>query len=299
MRQLKMKTMLLALLATPLFMVSCSDDDDSTPKNGTLEISLDGLDNLGANYDYEGWLIVDGNPVSTGTFDVDGTYNESLTFNRSQLKNASAFVLTIEPSPDTDPAPSAVHILAGDFSNNSANLTVGHSAALGSSFTQATGQFILATPTNGMNTNELSGVWFLEPPHEETPPAEGLHLPTLPAGWEYEGWAVIDGKPVTTGKFTSTMDFDDFDGFSSTMNPGPPFPGEDFLMNAPSGLTFPTNLSGSTMVISVEPNPDNSTAPFTLKPLVGMAPEDAQDHVVYPMNNNATASNPTGTASYR
>ena len=43
------------------------------------------------------------------------------------------------------------------------------------------------------------------------------------------------------------MTDDDFDGYSAS-DIYPPFPGEDFLMNAPSGLMFPTDLSGATAV---------------------------------------------------
>ena len=67
-------------------------------------------------------------------------------------------------------------------------------------------------------------------------------------------------------------------------------------MNAPPGLTFPTDLSGMTGVISIEPDPDNSTAPFLLKPLVGGIPSNAMDHVTYMMDSNVANSFPTGTA---
>lgn len=70
-------------------------------------------------------------------------------------------------------------------------------------------------------------------------PTAGLTLATLPAGWKYEGWAVINGTPVSTGTFTSASAADDSAPFSGA-TAGPPFPGEDFLQNAPSGLTFPT-----------------------------------------------------------
>ena len=75
----------------------------------------------------------------------------------------------------------------------------------------------------------------------------------------------------------------------------PPFPGEDFVMNAPTGLSFPTDLSGGVAVISVEPVPDNSSAPFALKPLVGMIDANAMDHTPYQMDQNL--SFPTGTAT--
>ncbi|PHN99368.1 hypothetical protein CSC82_34410, partial [Rhodobacteraceae bacterium 4F10] len=94
-----------------------------------------------------------------------------------------------------------------------------------------------------------------------------------------------NGVPVTTGKFTKLAATDEFDGFSGPMDLPVPngadgfFPGEDFLVNAPDGVTFPTDLRGSTIVITVEPNPDNSPAPFTFKPLAKKIADDAPDHV--------------------
>ena len=183
---------------------SCKKDDDNpTPTTGNLSLNLSGLEDLGNDYAYEGWLIVNGNAVSAGIFTVDASGNlskSSFEIDLDDLNNATAYVLTIEPSPDSDPAPSSIHILAGDFSGNSASLTVGHSAAIGDDFSSSTGSYILATPTDGgMTSDENSGVWWLDP---AAGPGAGLSLPTLPNGWQYEGWAVIDGIPVTTGKFT-------------------------------------------------------------------------------------------------
>lgn len=127
-------------------------------------------------------------------------------------------------------------------------------------------------------------------------PEVGLSLPTLPTGWKYEGWAVIGGQPVTSGKFTAVDEADESAPYSGP-DPGPPFPGEDYLENAPAGLTFPTDLSGGTAVISVEPDPDDDTAPFALKPLVYQFPDPAQDHVTYDMDNQAATAFPSGTAS--
>ena len=259
-----------------------------------LTVNINGLENLGDNFVYEGWIIVDDAPITTGTFTVnDAGIMSTNTFdvNQKSLEDATTFVLTIEPTIDPDAAPSNVHILAGDFSDDKASLTVSHSAALGNDFTSATGKYILATPTNGEMTNENSGVWWLDP---GTGPGAGLDLPTLPAGWAYEGWAVIDGTPVSTGTFSSSNSADDSAPYSGAME-GPSFPGEDFLENAPAGLSFPTDLAGQTVVISVEPMPDNSANPFTLKPLVGAISESATDHTAYAMNNNAAATNPTGT----
>lgn len=273
--------------------IGCNEDDDNL--NNNLNLDITGLEDLGSEARYEGWLIVDGAAISTGLFDVDANGNLSETsfeVDAADLESASTFVLTIEPSPDPDPAPSAVHILAGDFNGESANLNIQHDAALANDFTEAMGQYILATPTDGMNNNENSGVWFLS--LESGSPAAGLDLPSLPSGWAYEGWAVINGQPISTGVFTSASGADDAANFSGMMS-GPPFPGEDFLQNAPAGLSFPTDLSGATIVVSVEPVPDNSPAPFTLKPLVHNVPDNAPDHVTFDMDQNLTF--PSGSAS--
>ncbi len=280
-----------SLLITFAF-TSCKKDINKTKD---LTLNIIGLEDLGANARYEGWIITGGNPISTGVFTVNASGQMSKSdfeVNKSDLANATAFVLTIEPFPDTNPAPSEQHILAGDFSAANASLTISHPAALNNNFSTATGKYVLATPSTPVTTDELSGLWFIN--LATGSPTVGLNLPTLPAGWKYEGWAVINGKPISTGVFTSASGADASAIYSGTGGV-PPFPGEDFIMNAPTGFTFPTNLSGGAAVISVEPFPDNSPFPFLLKPLVGAIPSTAVDHVTYNMAVNA-ASFPTGTA---
>lgn len=80
-------------------------------------------------------------------------------------------------------------------------------------------------------------------------------LPALPAEWAYEGWVTIDGVDVTTGRFSDPSTADDFDGFSGDQG-GPPWPGEDFLLNAPPGTTFPVDLAGMTTFVTIEPAQD-------------------------------------------
>ncbi|MFY8165879.1 MAG: hypothetical protein ACOVJ8_04735 [Sediminibacterium sp.] len=285
----------LKVLALSFFITSCSDDDESNNSTSNLTLNIQKLENLGTNYRYEGWLMVNGNPISTGTFTVNASgvlSQTSFPVAKSTLSLAAKFVLTIEPYPDTNAAPSNTKILAGDFSSNAASLTIGAPEALGTNFTAATGKYVLATPSDGMNNNEKSGIWFLG----ALPPTAGLSLPTLPTGWKYEGWVVINNTPVSTGTFTNAAAADAFSGYSGTMGV-PAFPGEDFVLNAPMGLTFPTDLSGGKAVISVEPFPDNSPMPFLLKPLATDIPAMAMDHTIYNMSNNAVTTNPTGTAS--
>ena len=79
------------------------------------------------------------------------------------LAAVGAYVLTIEPEPDADPAPSHSHVLAGDFSGGTAALSVGHPAALGDDYTAATGPYILNAPSGGGTAGYEQGIWWLDP----------------------------------------------------------------------------------------------------------------------------------------
>lgn len=54
------------------------------------------------------------------------------------------------------------------------------------------------------------------------------------------------------------------------------------------------SLPGNMVVISVEPDPDNSPAPFALKPLVGMIDDPGMGGVSQSLSQNGEAI-PTGT----
>lgn len=290
----------------PLLMVlgvvaaSCDKDDDDmddTPEdtNSTLSMSLTGLESLGDGYAYEGWIIVDGSPVSTGVFTVDaqGAPSKSdFTVATADLNAATMFVVSIEPSPDSDPAPAATKVLSGTFSGSSADLTTG----IVGDFSAASGAFFLRTPTDETGTdngNNENGVWFGTP---GAPPTPNFNLPTLPDGWAYEGWVVGENGPITTGTFTAFDEADAASPYSGTMQAGPPVPGEDFFLNAPAGETFPLDVRGRTVVISVEPVPDDSSAPFAMKPLVGTAGQEVAPST-HDLGRNLD-SLPTGMVSF-
>jgi hypothetical protein len=289
-----MKKLLLGILGISMLTTSCNNNDDESTTSA-LNLDITGLEDLGSDYVYEGWAIVNGEALSTGRFSVNSMGELSQTsfvMSKSQLNATTTFILTIEPAVGDVPEPSSVHILAGNFSGNAGTLSVSHSAAFGNDFTNSTGKFIMATPTDGGSMdNEESGVWFLD--NSGASPVAGLSLPVLPSGWKYEGWAVINGTPVSTGTFTSVSGIDDNGMFSGTTM-SPPFPGEDFLQAAPMGLSFPTDLRGKTIVISVEPSPDNSPAPFSLKPLVKAISAIEMTHSVVSMDQNLN-SLPTGS----
>ena len=281
------RKMFFAVMVLGILTISCSSDDDNVPASSNLTIDFEGLEALGNDFVYEGWIIVGGAPISTGTF-TSVTFPQSFPVNTAQLNSATTFVLSIEPAIDIDPTPAATKILAGDFVNNTAIVS---SNGIVGDFTNSTGKYILATPTDLDDTNEASGVWFLD--NSSGSAVAGLDLPELTAGWKYEGWAVINGTPVSTGTFSNTDTADDNAAtsiFKGDDGDGPGYPGEDYLQNAPAGMTFPTDLKGATIVISVEPIPDNSTAPFTLKPLAHMVPIDAMNHTSISMGAGPTPS---------
>ena len=283
---MSIKKNLLSVLALVLLTFSSCSEDNNEPTSGDLTINLTGLEVLGADFVYEGWLIVNGAPVSTGTFtSVD--FPQTFSVGINELNTATKFVLSIEPAVDTDPSPAATKILAGDFSGNSASVT---STGIVGDFSNSWGKYILATPTDMDSSNEASGVWFLD--NSSGSPAVGLGLPTLADGWKYEGWVVLNGTPVRTGTFTDPASADDnaatspFKGASAN---GPGFPGEDYVMGSAAGVNFPTDLKGATVVISVEPSPDNSPMPFTLKPLAHQVPANAMNHTVLTMGSGPTS----------
>ena len=298
-----MSLALIGALASGCGTSGDSSDSASEAQPTALALDASALTPLANDFHYEGWILVGGEALTTGKFNVteegviidlagevipDGLFEVGV-----DLSDATDVILTIEPAGDTDTIPSETHYVAGALEEGSAHLTVASGAALGDDFLTANGTYILATPTDGADTNERSGVWFVDISGD--PIAASLDLPELPAGWEYEGWAVIDGQPVTTGRFTARDMADSFNGFSGD-EMAPPFPGEDFLINAPEGALFPTELAEGKVVISIEPSPDDSPAPFLLKPLVAEVPADAIAHAAQSLDNHAE-SFPTMTAT--
>lgn len=297
---MKIKLILSFLLLAGLTAACDSDSDNDAPN--TLQLSFNNIEPLQNGFHFEGWAIVNGNALSTGKFNVDSN-GELVDLSGNVIANGifeveedisatSTFVLTIEPAGDTDAIPAATHHVSGDFSNGEASLNLAHPSALGSDFASATGTYILATPTDDDPNNENSGIWFLD--NSSGSPQAGLSLPTLPDGWAYEGWAVYNGNAISTGTFTSVSGADASAPFSGS-NPGPAYPGEDFVINAPAGISFPIDLAGGMAVISIEPVPDDSPAPYAFKPLAGGIPANATDRTAYSIPNNANTL-ATGTA---
>lgn len=299
------KKITLGAFALGLLTTSCSSDDDAAVTAPTvsttspLTVNLSGLEALGDDFVYEGWIIVDGSPVSTGRF-TSVAFPQTYQVNSVQLDAATKFVLTIEPTLDLDPTPSTTKILAGDFSGTTANVWVAPVTTDANDFMSSWGRFFLRTPTDetgANNSNDESGIWFGTP--GTMPPTAGLSLPTLAPGWKYEGWVIGESGPLSTGTFTVFDTADDNAGaatsFSGTENTGPPIPGEDFFNNAPTGESFPLDVRNRNVVITIEPVPDNSPAPFSMKPLTGVAGTDTAP-TTHDLSLNL-GSLPTGSVS--
>ncbi|HYE76510.1 MAG TPA: anti-sigma factor [bacterium] len=259
--------------------------DVTAHRTATVRYDFPSLPALGVNATYEGWLIVEGKPVSIGTI-TGGAPSRSkpnfVVIERDLADRATGFMVTVERSPDSDPEPSGATILATDLRPGVNTVTGSHKLALGTDFCDAKGEFILATPTSASRGDEQQGIWWT------SNGTATLSLPPAPDGWRYEGWVVVGGQPLSTGKFDMPTGADDDRGgiYAGPLAP-PPFPGQDFI-------TRPINLVGQQAVITLEPEPDFSAEPFPLRilvnPRIGADVAPAQQ----PMTN-VCATHATGT----
>lgn len=147
------KKIAIALLACSTAFISCNDDDgEEEMKTSQNTLDIEGLNNLGDDHKYEGWIIVDGSPVTTGVFSVNGEGVLSQTkfdVDKTQLANATKFVQNIETIVDPYLNPAATKYLVGDFSGSPVNLSTG----IITDFSAVAGQYVLATPSdNSTNT---------------------------------------------------------------------------------------------------------------------------------------------------
>ena len=251
---------------------------------------------------YEGWAIIGGAPFSTGVFNVDGagmtvdpvTGDLIDVFNTGlSLAGTTEIKISIEPAGDADPAPSGLIVLTGAVVDGMAQLVP---ALPGYSMLEtATGSYILATPSDNAvdAANDDQGVWFLCMPG---PMAGFVGLPDLGPNWTYEGWVVDLSGPAPMPYSTGTFDdpaMADSDQAGS-MGGGPPFPGQDFTAYH-GGPVLDLDSGDFAVVLSIEPVPDNSPAPFLFKPFAGAVPTDALG-MCNALGNQTAATFPTGTA---
>lgn len=259
----QMKRLFLLLIAAAfLSFAGCEYFENSDTQNiSSFEVSLNGLPQLPSSLTYVGWFDGDDIPA-TYLFDKDADANGKIDYINTQtplnvLDSAQIFYITIENKADIGTpnfSPSNTVILQGRFTKGAANLWISENA---DKFSSALAKYALATPTDSDPANFYNGLWFVDSLDTGTP-AAGLDLPVLYSGWIYEGWVEVGGVFLSTGRFSNPKAADLFNGFSGT-SPGFAFPGEDFLNNPPSGFTFPFDLRGNKVHISLERRDGNTS----------------------------------------
>lgn len=235
-------------------------------------------------YDNKGFLTdLAGKPLNN-IFPVAG----------NDFTQASSFLVTIEKGDEQPVTPSETIVLTGNKPKGN-NWSLSFPVDLST----VSGSYMLATPTNGPQTNETAGVWFVKVAGNSREQAS-LSLPVAPAGWVYEGWVTAGNNTLTAGRFTSPASKDNFSNYSGPRS-FPPYPGEDYLTNAPvdKDVTFPLNLADgqSRVLISLEPGSLNEdptgNSRFDLNLLEAAIAEGAEDHTDYSLN--LVKERPSGT----
>lgn len=220
------------------------------------------------------------------TTDASGNRIERFTSDEFALRKTISLLITIETNAEVTESPAGMQILSGTFIEGVASLTV----PVASSIFNASGTLRVFTPTDGPDTNERSGVWGVTASGEPS-----LRLPITTAALQYETFIDVGGRSLPVGRFEAPDDADDANAYSSTLFAAPERPGEDLLLNAPEGLSFPVDLSGARVSISLEGRFNDFVQQSQLIVLEGYLPVGLQGGESVELFN-LTASFPSGTA---
>ena len=301
------------LLSLFVFLAAgCSGDDNIWEPRGSTPVTLSfqNLEPLQGGLNYQAWAVEYrngsywGSPMGIFNFNESGQMVDpasgkvlSGTLEASvNVRELYGVQVTIEMSNVMVNQPSSIYILGGTMVDGSADLGQDSWLSMEVEFSQSSGRYFLATPSDELDDNELSGVWFAD--YGSGDPFQGLLIPQAPTNWDYEGWVVLGEDTLSTGKFYFPAIADTTNLFGGITG-NHPFPGQDFLYNAPEGLTFPTDLSGSTIFVTLEPYEQYDTeplSPFPFKLLEATIPLDAVPHSNYDMTSHYDVR-PRGTAT--
>ncbi len=297
-----MRNVFAMLVITLMFIAGCDSGDVTEQEAAKVQVrlELEGLPPLQDGFTYQAWAKVGFETFPTDRFNV--AENGSFVNAAGQfIQNALVFAvdvaaadevfITIEDKRDSDDAPSGTVILGGTVSGSVATLTPTDPIALDASFAGLTGTFMVMHHSDFVAGSETSGLWFTN--GSQGSPTAGLSLPALPDGWIYEGWLDTGAALISTGTFRSGSAADTASPYSSTDTPL--FPGEDFLENAPTGVTFPLNPAGATARVTIEPFPDDTVDPYGFFIMSGSVPSSPTAGTPYPLG--ADIQMPSGTAT--
>ncbi len=326
----------LVMLLLLLGLGGCGDNSTGGNTDAFNRIQLDPVQfpTLKSGLVYEGWLVnvdQDSNWVSYQGFgkffwderdfrfldpaDTTKDIGNTFTISQGSVFDYGMIAITLEPYPtDPDPKPSPTVIALSSIVPDRATVL-----RFPRAFGSGQGWFSVGTFSDGRYSamgqtkeNERHGLWFTNLIVSITGGvvteafAPGITLPTLPdTGYLYEGWVALNnGDTVSTGKFFSPA-YIDYDNSHCAAGAVPNFPGEDFINNKPANVPdsrWPIDiLSGGTVLVTLEPNPDNDLfrpSPFVI--LKGNLPvtEDKVRNGAYEMGFVTAYSFPKINASF-
>lgn len=298
-----------AVLVFSLIAAGCdSDGGGGTAEQIFVQMQLDvnDLPPLQSGQNYRAWAVLPTRFLGSDLFNFteEGQYINSTgqfisnTFVfTDNIANATKIYISIEDKDASPGSPSSSVVMAGDVVNFEADLSVTHPDALGPEIQSASGVFSLLTPSDTDDTNETEGIWFVESISAGNW-TQGLTLPDLPEGWMYEGWVEVADTALSTGPFIDPSAADlETPHMTSQSSEFINFPGEDFLMSPPVGITFPPDFSNARVFITIEPNPDGAAEPFDIRVLSGTVNGTAETLTNYQLQSAFEA--PVGSASLR
>ena len=303
-------------LAALTVALSCSGciqgTTDPADVASLVELTFQGLRPLGEGLKYQAWAVTRRGGVFQGVpflvFDVspsgalvDPVQDTVLTgpfLVRLATRDIEGVALSLELTQGEFTTSSYSYLLGGEVEGKIAQLEPASWMGLDMDLAGMTGGYMLETPTGGDGEGDLSGIWFLD--RSGGTPVPGLDLPEAVAGWTYEGWVVVGTDTLSTGKFSTPTGADASNRFCGE-DPAPPFPGEDFLVDPPAGVSFPLNLPGAEVFVTLEPWGTwdlEPQSPVFLRLLEGEIPHSAVSGESYGLSSLFNQL-PRGTARVR
>ncbi|NNE70586.1 MAG: hypothetical protein HKN29_09530 [Rhodothermales bacterium] len=294
--------MRISLLLAAVLVLSACDSGSSVeeiPQYFQAQMIFENMPPLDGGAAYEGWAQVDGAWMSIGRFnydengrlvDLSGRLIANTFITEFDLQPATEILVTIEGRRDADLDPSDTHVLRGAVVGSGAAPTFTEAVT---DLSTAVVNYTVGTPTDSDPSNESFGIW-LGTPGTYQPAAT---LPALGAGWQYELWAELSSGPASLGKFTDPATRDSAAPFSNQPETFA-VPGESFVENPPAGETFPLDVSGLTIFLTVEPEPDDfEETPYGIRFHEATVPGAVTGGESLSMS--ATGALPMGTVQFR
>lgn len=243
------------------------------------------------------WALLERNRAELlGSFAIDesgeivddnGAPIDIFRSNEFSVRKTLRLLVTIELPGPAPESPSGMQILSGTVIDGVSNLTVPISRTIA----DASGSLRVFTPTDGPGTNEVSGFWFMNVDGEAT-----LRLPDTTGALVYETFIELGGQAIPLGRFERGDQEDDANQFSAEQVEAPERPGEDLLMDAPEGLTFPTDISGARVTVSLEGRSNDFVSRSQLIVLEAFLPAGLTANTIVPLANIANQTFPSGKA---